>query len=105
VALDTAIKRYSAVNFGSPWRGVLPFPDGTIDQGDRQTVFFLCSSILAVALELVEPLPPRLLIRNTTGYANINETPAGFSFITTTPTAYANITTTPPLLDAEDPDA
>ncbi len=105
MALDSLAKRYSAVNLGSPWRGILPVPDGTIGQGDRQTVFFLCSSILAVAREIVEPPPPRLLIRDTTGYATINETPAGFAFLTTTPTGYATLVTTPPLLDAEDPDA
>jgi len=45
--MDTAAKRASAVNVGSPWRGILPFPDGVIDQGDRQTVAFMYSGILA----------------------------------------------------------
>ena len=44
---DTANKRYSAINISSPWRGVLPFPDGAISQGDRQAAMFLYSGILA----------------------------------------------------------
>jgi hypothetical protein len=41
MAADTARKRYSAMHMGCPWRGVLPLPDGTVAQGDRQTVLFL----------------------------------------------------------------
>ena len=44
---DTPTKRYSAANVGCPWRSVLPLPDGTIDQGDRQVVGFMYSGILA----------------------------------------------------------
>jgi hypothetical protein len=47
VALDTVSKRFSAIHLGSPWRGLLPIPDATIDQGDRQQLMFLCSAILA----------------------------------------------------------
>ena len=53
MAIDTAAKRSSAINVGSPWRSRLPFPDGTIDQGDRQAVAFVYSGILAV--EFVPP--------------------------------------------------
>ena len=39
MAIDTADKRSSAVNVASPWRGLLPLPDGAaLDQGDRQHV-------------------------------------------------------------------
>lgn len=51
MALDTAVKRASALHVGSPWRGILPFPDGTVDDGDRQVVAFLYSGILAGADE------------------------------------------------------
>jgi hypothetical protein len=47
MAIDTANKRYSACWVGLPWRGILPFPDGTIDQADRQHIAFLYSGILA----------------------------------------------------------
>lgn len=47
MSIDTAAKRLSAINHGCPWRGLLPRPDAVIDQGDRQTVPFLYSGILA----------------------------------------------------------
>ena len=47
MAADTAVKRYSAINIASPWRGILPIPDGAIAQGDRQVVFHQYSGILA----------------------------------------------------------
>lgn len=49
MALDTANKRLSAIHLGSPWRGLLPIPDGTLNQGDRQHVMFFYSGILAEA--------------------------------------------------------
>jgi hypothetical protein len=50
MALDTADKRFSAIHIGSPWRGILPFPDGDITSaGDRQTIVFLYSGISAGA--------------------------------------------------------
>jgi hypothetical protein len=47
MALDTALKRGSAIHHGSPWRGILPLPDGGVDQADRQVVSFLYSGIVA----------------------------------------------------------
>lgn len=47
MALDTAAKRSSAINVGSPWRSRLPLPDGTIGQNDRQAVAFMYGGILA----------------------------------------------------------
>lgn len=49
MALDTAAKRLSAVAIGSPWRPVVPVPDGTLDQGDRQTFARLARAVLATA--------------------------------------------------------
>lgn len=62
--MDTATKRYSAINVGSPWRGVLPLPDGSIDAGDRQIVPFLYNGILAGEAEeqpevVVQPQQPQ----------------------------------------------
>ena len=43
MAIDTAAKRLSALNFG---RGILlPAPDGTIDAGDKATLLNLYSGI------------------------------------------------------------
>lgn len=52
MALDTAAKRKSAIHVGSPWRGCLPFPDGTIAVGDRATTVFMYSGLI----ESVEPV-------------------------------------------------
>lgn len=46
MAMDTAAKRHSAVNWGLPWR-TLPLPDGSIGQGDRQSVGLCYAGILA----------------------------------------------------------
>ena len=45
MALDSLIKRASALNFVGG--RLLPPPDGTIDQGDRQTFVGFYSGILA----------------------------------------------------------
>lgn len=49
MALDSDNKRYSALNVGSPWRGVNYFPTGTIDAAERLAVAYLGSSIAAAA--------------------------------------------------------
>lgn len=48
MAIDTAAKRVSATSFMAPGR-ILPFPDATIDQADRQTVAWAYGGILAAA--------------------------------------------------------
>lgn len=48
--MDTANKRMSAINVGSPWRGLLPIPDGVISQGDRQHAALMYAGILATAV-------------------------------------------------------
>ncbi len=45
MAADTALKRYSAMNIGCPWRGILPIPDATTSAADRAVVVFLYSGI------------------------------------------------------------
>lgn len=45
--LDTALKRLSGINVSSPWRGMLPLPDASVDQPDRQVVPFMYSGIQA----------------------------------------------------------
>lgn len=47
MAVDTRNKRSSAINIASPWRSMLPLPDGTIDQADRQHAALHYSGILA----------------------------------------------------------
>jgi hypothetical protein len=47
--MDTALKRASAMNVASPWRGVLPLPDGTVAQEDRQVLALLYSGTAATA--------------------------------------------------------
>lgn len=50
MAIDTRAKRASVMGMGSPIPVMLPFPDGTIDQGDRQHFLELYSGILVAAL-------------------------------------------------------
>lgn len=45
MAIDTAAKRYSALNHGNPWRGVFPLPDGAIGAQDRAQVVWLYNGI------------------------------------------------------------
>lgn len=49
MAVDTAAKRRSAVGARRlPWfRRFLPAPDGTVSQGDRQSIALVYSGILA----------------------------------------------------------
>jgi len=50
MALDTASKRGSSLNFFNEFMDVtFPFPDGTIDAGDRQHALGCYSGILADA--------------------------------------------------------
>jgi hypothetical protein len=49
MALDTRNKRSSAINVSSPWRGMLPVPDGSLDQGDRQQVGLHYRGILSAS--------------------------------------------------------
>lgn len=46
-----ATDRNSALGFGKRFAPVLPFPDGTIDQGNRQSLVSAYSAILAGAVE------------------------------------------------------
>lgn len=49
MSADTALKRYSALNIASPWRGLNVVPDVTIPEGERYAVMFLYSGIAADA--------------------------------------------------------
>lgn len=42
---DTPSKRYSIMNLSCPWRILLPIPDGTLNQGDRQHLLYYYSGI------------------------------------------------------------
>lgn len=47
MALDTALKRGSAIFPGIPWRPFVSIPGASIDQADRQTLARYYSGILA----------------------------------------------------------
>jgi hypothetical protein len=53
MALDSVLKRASAINIQCPWRGILPIPDNDVEQPDRQVVSLFYSGITAG--EPVEP--------------------------------------------------
>lgn len=58
MAVDTAEKRMSALNFGLPLFWTLPEADGTVGQDDRQHLLGLYAGILAGAV--VAPTQPGL---------------------------------------------
>lgn len=45
MAVDTAAKRYSALNTGNPWRGPSAIPSGTIGESARAAVVWLYSGL------------------------------------------------------------
>jgi len=47
--VDTRDKRSSALLVSLPWRGLLPLPDGALNQGDRQHVGLMYRGIPAAA--------------------------------------------------------
>lgn len=56
MAIDTRNKRSSALGVNTAWRHMLPAPDGTIAQADRQAVALMYSGIAAANLTV--PLGP-----------------------------------------------
>ena len=57
MALDTALRRLSAVNVGLPFLRTLPFPDGTIAVEDRYAVGGVYAGIIAQAPTRIAQLP------------------------------------------------
>lgn len=60
MAIDTLAKRASALNISTMQ---LPIPDGTISQGDRQSLLRMYSGILAGVAAAVQNVYNRLSIR------------------------------------------
>lgn len=63
MAVDTRRKRFSMMRLGDVWSPGLTTPDGTIDQGDRQTLLFGYAGILWGA---PPDLPLRICLAVTT---------------------------------------
>ena len=47
MAIDTAAKRGSVLNFCNPFDHIMPIPDGSINAADRQNLIGMYSGILA----------------------------------------------------------
>lgn len=45
MAVDTRDKRVSIVAVSSPWRGILPTPDGSVSAADRQIILYYYSGV------------------------------------------------------------
>jgi hypothetical protein len=56
VALDTVLRRQSAIGVCSPWRSVLPRPDASVDVEDRYTVAGLYAGIISATPEFEGPI-------------------------------------------------
>ena len=52
MAVDTKLKRYSAIHVALPFRCMLPDPDGVISAYDRMAVAFMYAGIAAAAAVL-----------------------------------------------------
>jgi hypothetical protein len=59
MAIDTLAKRASVLNIASLQ---LPIPDGTISQGDRQSLLRVYTGILAGAAVIVKKISQRISI-------------------------------------------
>lgn len=68
MAVDTALKRRSIVNPGSPWRGVIPRPDGTFSAGDRYALLNLYGGLVATVPVQTGSLPNASAEYNTGTY-------------------------------------
>jgi hypothetical protein len=62
MAVDTALKRGSALNLSQPWRGILPLPDGAVTQPDRQVVPYMYSGISSGAPAPASPARYRMMM-------------------------------------------
>jgi len=57
MAVDTATKRASAMNFGVPWNDTIPMPDGTVWDADRAHLLGLYSAAMTPAPSSGSPGP------------------------------------------------
>ena len=53
MALNTVLKRLSAIFVGSPWRAKLPIPDGSVSTADRAVVGVQYSGVVAASASVV----------------------------------------------------
>ena len=52
MAIDTAAKRSSCLDFEEVWTAGIPLPDGAVGQADRQHLLWSYSGILVSAVEI-----------------------------------------------------
>ena len=55
MAIDTAAKRSSCLDFEEVWTAGTPFPDGVVDQADRQHLIWSYSGILVSPVAVSVP--------------------------------------------------
>lgn len=55
MAIDSALKRLSAIGLGLPWRSQYPLPDGTINSADRAVSAYQYGGIGALVLTPMYP--------------------------------------------------
>lgn len=78
---DTPLKRYSAMNIGSPWRGLNVVPQASISAEERSAVMFL----YAMAGGPLVPIVLRMLCAAITITPRLNATPSIHPVLTGTP--------------------
>lgn len=67
MAIDTANKRASAIHVSMPWRGMLPLPDGSLNQADRQQTDLMYRGILASGAPVVVTVQNQILFISNVG--------------------------------------
>ena len=94
MALDTVNKRLSAIHVGLPWRGILPLPDGAIDQGDRQIIALLSNAVQAGVFVPVRVY--RATVQVPTRTAVVVKPPTRMAFAVKPPTRMAFVVAVKP---------
>lgn len=57
MALDSDDRKFSAINVGSPWRGVNSIPSGDLDEAEIQSLAFLYTEIVAAVAQAPANIP------------------------------------------------
>lgn len=84
MAVDTKAKRFQMLNFGSVSTDLLPDPDGTIAQADRQHLLDLYGGILAAAPTAAIILQRRTVRPTVTAWVDMGTAAIGATTIQTT---------------------
>lgn len=98
MAVNTALRRIAALAYACPWRGLLPFPDGTVNTEDRYEIAHAYSGLIGSAPKQIDQVGNiavnvnsgvytfnlSVYFNGATSYSIAPAVAAGWSFDTTT---------------------